>query len=175
VGDDVGAVAVRGVWLRHAPPAVAALERPDPPPSGRWQRGPAVAALYFAEQEAIVWAEWYRALAELGWPPERLLPRRLWSIATDLDRVADLSSERLLVAAGLHALEPRRAQWPAFQEVGERLASDGYQGVLYRSAARPEGLALCVFLTAATEGRLRVRGQAKLVDRPPVPPRGMHT
>jgi hypothetical protein len=46
-----------------------------PAPDGRWQRGEQLAGLYLAQDPDTVWAEWYRALAELGEPPDLRLPR----------------------------------------------------------------------------------------------------
>jgi len=34
-----------------------------------------VEALYFAPSESAMWAEWYRFLAEMSLPPDRLLLR----------------------------------------------------------------------------------------------------
>ncbi len=51
-----------------------------------------VGAFYLAGDEETAWAEWYRQLAELGIPPAKSLPRDLWRIGVDLDRVADLST-----------------------------------------------------------------------------------
>jgi RES domain len=62
--------------------------------------------------------------------------------------VADLTSSEALAGLDLPTAEPTRAQWPAFQDVGERLHAAGCEGVLYRSAARPGGLCLCVFRAA---------------------------
>jgi hypothetical protein len=49
-----------------------------PEPNGRWQRGERLAGLYLAQDPDTVWAEWYRALAELDLPPDTRLPRDLW-------------------------------------------------------------------------------------------------
>jgi len=144
-------------------------------PDGRWQRGEQLAGLYLAADPDTVWAEWYRALAELGEPPETWLPRDLWRFSLNLQRVADLSRPAALRALGLPSLEPDRGQWPSFQDAGARLAAEGFEGVLFRSSARPAGLCVCVF--ASAEGFTGVRP----VERPeriiaaPVPPRGMRT
>ncbi|MHB2024808.1 MAG: hypothetical protein ACYCO3_16065 [Mycobacteriales bacterium] len=48
--------------------------------------------MYFAEDEACVWAEWYRHLAEAAVPPASALPRDLWRwlIAPSAARPASL-------------------------------------------------------------------------------------
>jgi hypothetical protein len=74
---NIPAVSTTGVWYRHvragAPPMPG-----HPAPDGRWQRGEQLAGLYVAQDPNTVWAEWYRALAELGEPPDHWLPRDLW-------------------------------------------------------------------------------------------------
>lgn len=72
-----------------------------PAPNGRWQRGEELAGLYLAHEPDTVWAEWYRALAELGLPPDTRLPRDLWRFSVNLKRVADLSRRAALRAIGL--------------------------------------------------------------------------
>jgi len=37
-----------------------------------------VDAIYLASDEATMWAEWYRHLAERGIPPLQQLPRDVW-------------------------------------------------------------------------------------------------
>ena len=77
-----------------------------PAPDGRWQRGEQLAGLYLAQDPDTVWAEWYRALAELGEPPDLRLPRDLWRFSLNLQRVADLSRRAALGALGLPDLKP---------------------------------------------------------------------
>jgi RES domain-containing protein len=170
-------VPVAGTWLRHIPAGGAALYRPPTPADGRWQRGAAVEGIYLAAEEATAWAEWYRWLAELEIEPLRGLPRELWSYRTNLRSVADLTSAEALAALDLPTAEPMRAQWPAFQDVGERLHAAGCEGVLYRSAARPGGLCLCVFRATPADvvERLEPLPPPRRVTRPPAPPRGLRT
>jgi hypothetical protein len=58
VAGDVAAIAVRGRWLKHTFPGSLALPEREPPPDNRWQRGDIVDALYLADSEESVWAEW---------------------------------------------------------------------------------------------------------------------
>jgi hypothetical protein len=171
---NIPAVSTTGVWYRHvragAPPMPG-----HPAPDGRWQRGEQLAALYVAQDPDTVWAEWYRALAELGEPPDRWLPRDLWRFSLDLPRVADLSRRAALRAVDLPDLKPERAQWPAFQEAGALLAADGFDGVLFRSSARPAGLCVCVFGSGdGFAGVHPIEGPERILVAP-VPPRGMRT
>jgi hypothetical protein len=70
-------------------------------------------------------------------------------------------------------MRPTQSQWPAFQAVGEHLAAQKAQGVLYRSAARTRSLCLYVF-EAGSPG-LTVVGEPVRVITPPPPPRGLRT
>jgi RES domain-containing protein len=140
-------VKVSGTWWRHLPTGSDPEARALVPGDGRWQRGDVAEAIYLADSEDTVWAEWHRALAERGLPPVRQMSRDLWRFAVDLERVADLSTESHLASFGLRMPRPAREDWPPFQAVGEALAAEGWDGLLYPSAARPEGAALCVFRT----------------------------
>jgi RES domain-containing protein len=143
--------------------------RSDPPPSGRWQRGPAVAGFYLADFRETAWAEWYRQLAELGLRPERQLPRDLWRLRVDL-RVADLSDHRRLAEVGLQPPHPTSREWPAFQAVGEQLHAEGWRGILAPSAARPEGQILCLFREEETIRGVKPMPPPAIYRRHPVPP-----
>jgi hypothetical protein len=79
---------VTGTWLRHIPAGSDPLHRPPTPADGRWQRGETVEGIYLAAEEATVWAEWYRWLAELEIEPLRGLPRELWRYRASLPSVA---------------------------------------------------------------------------------------
>ena len=171
----VAPVGVSGRWVRHAVPGADPLARPDPAPDNRWQRGEIVDALYLADTEATAWAEWYRHLAESGIPPSAAMPRDLWSWSVDA-RLADLSDDLKLHRAGLRRPRPGRVDWPAYQQVGEALAAEGWTGLIAPSAARPAYRILCLF--RAPDGS--VPGAAPVppptrVTMPPVPPTGMTT
>ncbi len=173
----VASVPVSGTWLRHTPAGAGPLDRPPAPADGRWQRGAVVEGVYLAAEQDTVWAEWYRWLSEHEVEPLRSLSRDLWRYRASLRSVADLTGVETLAALGLPALQPARDQWPAFQSVGERLHAAGSEGLLYRSAARPEGVCLCVFRVspAAAARRLEPLPPPQRVDRPPAPPRGLRT
>ncbi len=172
---DVDRVAVSGVWLRHVPAGGDPLSLPAGPPSGRWQRGDVVAALYLAEDEPTAWAEWYRALAEQSTPPLRGLPRDLWRYAVDLDDVADLTRPEALRRVGLQPPRPTRRDWPAFQPVGEALWRADCPGVVFASSARPEARALCVFRTGAQRAGVTPLPPPRRQVEPPAPPTGLRT
>jgi RES domain-containing protein len=172
---DVSPVAATGIWSRHVPAGCDPAHRGDRPASGRWQRGDVVAAVYLASDADTCWAEWYRRLAEDAIAPLDALPRDLWRFAVTLDGVAALDSDEHLARVGLHAPSPSRADWPAYQAVGERLYAEGYAGVLFASAARPAGRALCVFRPGRALPGMRAVPPAVRQSAPPVPPRGLRT
>jgi RES domain-containing protein len=163
-------VPLSGIWARHARPDRHALELR--PYAARWQTA-STPAVYLADSEPTAWAEWYCGLAEGAQPPQDGLPRDLYQIAVSLELVVDLSSERARRALGLPRLRPSQAQWPAFQAAGERLAADGAQAILYRSAARSRALCLCVFEPGLPG--LTVPAPPVRVIAPPPPPRGLRT
>jgi len=144
VGLDVTAIAVRGRWVKHTPPGSQPLPERDPPPDNRWQRGTVVDALYLADSDETVWAEWYRHLAERAIPPLAQMPRELWTWQIGLE-VADLSTDEKLAAVGLEPPTPGRRRWHVYQLVGEQLSAEGWRGLLAPSAARPAGKILCLF------------------------------
>jgi RES domain-containing protein len=165
-------VHVHGIWYRHLPHRGRVWWRSDPPPSGRWQRGSVVAGMYLADSRDTAWAEWYRQLEELGLRPEHQLPRDLWRLEVDMDRVADLGDERRLAAVGLSLPRSVRREWPGFQTVGEQVYAEGWRGILAPSAARHEGRILCLFREEeAIEGVKPVPPPATY-RRPPAPPMG---
>lgn len=173
---DVDPRTVGGSWLRHTPHGGDPRYRPSPPDDNRWQRGHIIDALYLAKDEPGLWAEWYRHLAERGIPPMGWLPRDQWTFRVTRLRVADLSDEDRLARVGLAVPEPGRKTWPPYQKVGEKLASEGWAGLLAPSAARPRSLVLCVFLPNGTiPGRVKPVPPPTIVKAPPTVPTGMRT
>ena len=167
--------AVHGVFVRHVPGGADPLYEPPDPADGRWQHGAVVEAFYLADEPATAWAEWYRALAGLGLPPARGLPRDLWRWRIDLDRVALLDSDERLARVGLPPPLRTDTQWPACQDIGDALHHAGYQALLVASAARPEHRNLIVFRTARQlAGCTPQPPPTTLTDAPSVP-QGMRT
>ena len=148
-----------------------------PAPDGRWQRGEQLAGLYLAQDPDTVWAEWYRALAELGEPPDRAAPARPVAVlAEPAARRRPARGPRRCERSACRTSSPIAAQWPAFQDAGARLAADGFEGVLFCSSARPAGLCVCVFGTGdGFAGRAARSGSPERISAAPVPPRGMRT
>jgi hypothetical protein len=172
---DVDAVDPAGTWLRHIPRLADPGVRPQPPGDNRWQRGAVVDAIYLADDEQTLWAEWYRHLAERGIPPMRQLPRDVWRHQVQTLNVADLSEANRLTPIGLTLPTPGRKAWPAYQEVGETLWNEGWHGLLAPSAARPSGLVLSLFVEDPTNLPAQPVPPPKVVSEPPAPPTGMLT
>jgi RES domain-containing protein len=168
------ATRVRGRWVKHTHPGSPPLPERDPPPNNRWQRGHIVDALYLADSRQTAWAEWYRHLAERMIPPLAQMPRELWTWQVDV-RVADLSTATRLAALGLAPPEPGRRTWSSYQEVGEQLARDGWDGLIAPSAARPTGKALCLFRAGKHVSGATPLPNPERVDQPPPPPTGLRT
>lgn len=168
-------VSVAGSWWRQTPHGSDPLWLADPPSSGRWQRGHVVAAIYLGDEEATVWAEWYRALAENALPPTHGMPRDLWRWTVAMSDVADLSTPANLDRLKLPALRPSRRTWTPFQIAGEQLHSMGYRGLLYSSAARPGHKALCLFREGVLIPGADPMRPPVTHREPPPPPTGMHT
>lgn len=172
---DVDPTTVTGQWWRHVPAGADPLRRPSPPGDNRWQRGSLVDALYLAVDEAGVWAEWYRHLAEAAIPPGSALPRDLWRYRITGLEVADLSDAVRLARVGLTMPRPGRRGWRPYQTVGEQLHEDGWRGLIAPSAAHPTGLVLVVFIPSGDLPDDVVPIASTRVADVPVPPTGMRT
>ena len=175
MASDIERVSVAGFWWRQTPHAADPLSLASPPSSGRWQRGARVGATYLADEEATVWAEWYRMLAEIALPPTHAMPRDLWRWAVDVVDIANLSTPARLAQLGLQTPRPGRQTWPPFQTAGEELYRQEFRGILYPSAARPDSRALCLFRDEIViPGAEPVRPSTTYRD-PPAPPSGLRT
>jgi RES domain-containing protein len=175
LSSEIDRVPVRGIWWRQVAAGLDPLVLREPPGDGRWQRGEVVGATYLADSEDTVWAEWYRALAELALPPRVWLPCELWRAEVALEEIADLSDEERLEAVGLGLPRPERKSWPSYQAVGERLHGEGLAGLIAPSAARAEGRVLCLYRDAGELPGVRPLGRPRRVAEPPTPPRGLRT
>ncbi len=89
--------------------------------------------------------------------------------------VADLRDATRLARVGLAVPAPGRAGWKSFQQVGEALWKKGWPGLIAPSAARPDGMILCLFIGSPVALPARVLGKPKVVRKPPAPPIGMRT
>jgi RES domain-containing protein len=173
MGQHIAHVPAEGVWVRHVLAGVDGLGIARGGNGGRFHR-PGQRALYLADSDATAWAEWYRWLAEWERLPADHVPRDLVHISVKLERVADLSSQAGRRAVGLPLrMRPSSRQWTAFQDAGERLATQGTEGILYSSAARTRSRCLCVLEPGLSS--VTIEGAPIRVLTPPPPPRGLRT
>lgn len=172
---DVDVGAVHDVYVRHAPHGATPFYQPLDPADGRWQRGRAIEAWYFADEPDTAWAEWYRAVAATGLPPSHALPRDLWHWRIDLDRVALLDSDQRLARVGLPPPLPTQSQWAACQAVGEALHGEGFEAILFAAAARPAHRNLVVFRPSVHVPGCNPQPPPMPVHEAPLVPRGMRT
>ena len=156
---DVEGRRVTGFWLRHQPAGGLPLARRDPPPDNRWQRGDVVDALYLADAEATVWAEWYRHLAERGLPPATAMPRDLWRWSRrrrgrrPLRRGAARGGRAPAAAARGGAAGRRSRRW------GRRSRRRAGRACWRRARRGRKGATLCLF--RGPDGGARARGRCR--------------
>ena len=103
------------------------------------------------------------------------LPRDVWRYMVPSMEVADLRDGTKLARVGLGLPAPGRVGWVPYQAVGEALWKEGWPGLLAPSAARSDGLVLCLFLDDPTVLPAKPLGRPRVVSEPPVPPIGMRT
>ena len=173
MAEPIGRVSVTGTWSRHVLAGADGLAPSRSANGGRFN-APGQPALYLADTDGTAWAEWYRWLAEWGELPANHLPRYLYRIIVDLEQVVDASSAAARRKLGLPIrMRPSSGQWSAFRAVGERLAAEGADAILYASAARTRSLCLCVFEPGLSG--LRIESEPVRVIAPPPPPCGLRT
>jgi hypothetical protein len=101
------------------------------------------------------------------------LPRDLWRYRVPQLEVADLRTADRLARVGLGPPTPGRKSWPSYQQVGETLWREGRPGLLAPSAARSDGLILCLFAEDPTSLPARPLPPPRVIREPPAPPTGM--
>jgi hypothetical protein len=103
------------------------------------------------------------------------LPRDVWRHRVQTLNVADLSDASRLKRVGLALPTPGRKAWPPYQDVGETLRNEGWHGLLAPSAARANGLVLCLFVEDPTILPAHPIPPPKVISEPPAPPTGIRT
>ena len=133
-------------------------------------------AVYLADSEETAWAEWMRAIAEAGIPPDNALPRAVFTLDADVTDIADLRDPRRLKRiAGVAKMQPTRRQWPQTQPVGEALWRMGAHGIIAPSAAHEGHSVLTLFRESETIPGLTERQPGTNHDRIPSIPTGLRT
>jgi hypothetical protein len=93
-------------------------------------------------------------------------------VEVELEGVVDLRRPKRS-GVGLEPPRPSSDDWPAFQEVGERLAAKVHPGLVGPSAARSGGTVLCIFWPPPASSQVAPVGQPETVSEAPAPPRGL--
>jgi RES domain-containing protein len=167
---DVDAAPVASLGWRHSPYQADLLGCSPEPSDGRWQHGAEVRGLYLADEPETAIAEWYRLLAERGLPPRYAVPFELHSWDFDLT-LADLRDAGRLQRVGLTPPRPGRRTWGSYQDVGDQLHREGWDGLLAPSAARPNNLIVCIFCDGWPPSNAVPTARRTLNEIPPPPTR----
>jgi RES domain-containing protein len=133
--------AFRHVAPRHDPLATTGARLRG----GRWNPPGSFGALYLADDEATVAAEFRRLAVRQGRRVEDFLPRKLCTFRVRLDALLDLRPASALEAAALDEARIRSDDASACQAVGEAAHILGFEGIAAPSAAGP-GTVLAVYL-----------------------------
>ncbi len=133
--NGVGLVDFASVGYRHQAPGF------DPRSGegarrfgGRYNPPRSFPVIYLCLTRPCAVAELMRQAIRQGVQVEDLLPRELWSIATDLEKTLDLSDVSVLTAAGLDPGDLVRPGHAFTQQIGEAAHERGVQAIRAPSA-----------------------------------------
>jgi RES domain-containing protein len=133
---------------------------------GRYNPARSFPVVYLCLTEPCAIAELTTVAARQNLDVVDLLPRELWSVATSLEQVLDLTDPRVLHAAGLEPNELTRPDHAFTQEIGEAAHERGVQAIRSASATGVDDV-LAIFpenLGAATMKVERIRVWSTLAD-----------
>lgn len=159
--------AFRGTAYRHAAPPHAeigpALLDGSRQVGGRFNPPGEFGALYLSLRPATARAELNRRAARTGVALEDLLPRVLLTVNVELGRVLDLRDPEERARWGLDEEGVSGDDHGPCREIGRAARREGYEAILYPSAARREGTNLVVFLDRLHSGsEVQVGGREEL-------------
>lgn len=158
--NGIGLVRLASVGYRHQAPGF------DPRSGegarrfgGRYNPARTFPVIYLCLTKPCVAAELTRQAVRQGVQVEDLLPRELWSIATELEAVLDLTDVTVLTSAGLNSADLVRPGHALTQQVGEAAHERGVQAIRSASATGvdevlallPENLAGATLLAELVE------------------------
>lgn len=130
---------------------------------GRFNPQGEFGALYLSLELDTARAELKRRAARSGVPLEDLLPRVLLAVVVELGRVLDLRDPEERARWGLEEESLSGDDHGPCQEVGRAARREGYEAILYPSAARARGMNLVVFLDRLHPGsEVGVEGRQEL-------------
>lgn len=101
---------------------------------GRFNPPHSFPVLYLCESKPCVVAELTRQAERQGVDVDALLPRELFKISTDLEKVLDLTDDSTLDALAITALDLIREDHRLTQEIGEAAHGHGFQAIRSPSA-----------------------------------------
>lgn len=101
---------------------------------GRFNPPRSFPVIYLCLTRACVSAELRMQAARQGVQVDDLLPRDLWSIATALDKVLDLTDALVVASLGVDPVDLVRPDHVFTQEIGEAAHERGLQGIMSPSA-----------------------------------------
>jgi RES domain-containing protein len=101
---------------------------------GRYNPPRSFPVIYLCLTKPCVAAELRHQAVRQGVQVEDLLPRELWSIATELDTVLDLTDVSILTSAGLDSADLVRSGHAFTQQIGEGAHERGVQAIRSASA-----------------------------------------
>lgn len=101
---------------------------------GRFNPPRSFPVIYLCLTKACVSAELKMQAARQGVQVDDLLPRELWSVATTLDKVLDLTDGLVVTSLGVDPVDLVRTDHVFTQEIGEAAHERGLQGIKSPSA-----------------------------------------
>lgn len=101
---------------------------------GRFNPPHSFPVLYLCESKPCVVAELTRQAERQGVDVDALLPRELFKISTDLEKVLDLADDSTLDALAITPLDLIREDHRFTQEIGEAAHEHGFQAIRFPSA-----------------------------------------
>lgn len=101
---------------------------------GRYNPPRSFPVIYLCLTKPCAAAELTRQAVRQGVQVEDLLPRELWSIATELETVLDLTDVSVLTSAGVNSADLVRTGHAFTQQIGESAHGRGVQAIRSASA-----------------------------------------
>lgn len=111
---------------------------------GRFNPPQSFAVLYLCTTPSCAAAELARLAHRQGLAVEHLLPRELWSIQANLNRVLDLTDSAVLRTLELETEDLIRDEYQLTNEIGEAAFEQRFQAILAQSATGVDSV-LAVF------------------------------
>lgn len=133
--SGIGLVAFAGVGFRNQAPGFDVRSGEGARRfGGRYNPPRSFPVIYLCLTKSCVAAEIKLQAARQSVQVDDLLPRELWSVASRLERVLDLTDASVLVSAGVASTELTRPDQAFTQQIGEAAHERGVQAIKSPSA-----------------------------------------